>query len=51
MVEECGRQLTTSRAHTIVYEEKVEKWVPSSNGKTGGKTNHFPKEDQTKDQI
>ena len=39
------------RAHTIVYEGKVEKWVPSSNGKTDRKINRFPKKDQTQDQI
>ena len=31
-------------AHTIVYEGKVEKWVPS--GKTDRKTKRFPKKDQ-----
>ena len=38
-------------AHAIVYEGKVEKWVPSSNGKTGKKNNLFPKEYHTQDQI
>ena len=39
------------RAHTIVYEGKVEKWVPSGNGKTDRQTKRFPKKDQIKDQI
>ena len=35
-------------AHTIVYEENMEKWVPSGNGKTGRKTNRFKKKMRSK---
>ena len=33
-------------AHTIVYEENMEKWVPPGNGKTDRKTNLFTKKIQ-----